>query len=175
MFHSACWEWDDLGIVLATLILTRLVPGGVVWVAVDDTLCHKRGTKFAFGRIFLDAVMSSKGHKTLRFGLNWGVLGIAASSSSGCTIRGCGACSGHPMAWFVGSLTILWYCAKSREGTHVERERPWYEDRVLPTFTDMLGALRLQMWEFKVYGESGEELPSPECIRKLLHKLSAVA
>jgi hypothetical protein len=31
------------------------------------------------------------------------------------------------------------------------------------------------MWEFKVYGESGEELPSPECIRKLLHKLSAVA
>jgi hypothetical protein len=33
----------------------------------------------------------------------------------------------------------------------------------------------LQMWEFKVYGESGEEPPSPECIRRLLHKLSAVA
>jgi hypothetical protein len=33
VFHSACWEWDDLGIVLATLILTHLVPGGVVWVA----------------------------------------------------------------------------------------------------------------------------------------------
>jgi hypothetical protein len=81
----------------------------------------------------------------------------------------------HPMAWFVGSLTILWYCVKGHEGSHVERERPWYEDRVMPTFTDMLGALRLQMWEFKVYGESGEELPSPECIRKLLHKLSAVA
>ncbi|SIO30604.1 hypothetical protein SAMN05444166_3645 [Singulisphaera sp. GP187] len=81
----------------------------------------------------------------------------------------------HPMAWFVGSLTILWYCVKGHEGSHVERERPWYEDRVMPTFTDMLGALRLQMWEFKVYGETGEELPSPECIRKLLHKLSAVA
>src|ERR687890_615769 len=77
VFHSACWEWDDLGIVLATLILTHLVPGGVVWVAVDDTLCHKRGAKVAFGGIFLDAVLSSKKHKTFRFGLNWVVLGIA--------------------------------------------------------------------------------------------------
>ena len=77
VFHSACWEWDDLGIILATLILTQLVPGGVVWVAVDDTLCHKRGAKVAFGGIFLDAVLSSKKHKTFRFGLNWIVLGIA--------------------------------------------------------------------------------------------------
>src|SRR3954447_4592956 len=28
VFHSAAWEWDDLGIILATLILTHLVPGG---------------------------------------------------------------------------------------------------------------------------------------------------
>src|SRR3954452_3292446 len=77
VFHSAVWEWDDLGIVLATLILTHLVPGGVVWIAVDDTLCHKRGAKVAFGGIFLDTVLSSKKHKTFRFGLNWVVLGIA--------------------------------------------------------------------------------------------------
>ena len=77
VFHSAAWEWDDLGIVLATLILTHLIPGGVAWVVVDDTLCHKRGAKVAFGGIFLDAVMSSKGHKTFRFGLNWVVLGLA--------------------------------------------------------------------------------------------------
>src|SRR3954452_25379965 len=79
VFHSAAWEWDDLGIVTATLILSHLVPGGVVWVVVDDTLCHKRGAKVAFGGIFLDAVMSSKKHKTFRFGLNWVVLGIAVS------------------------------------------------------------------------------------------------
>ena len=77
VFHSAAWEWDDLGIVLATLILTHLVPGGVAWIVVDDTLCHKRGAKVAFGGIFLDAVLSSKKHKTFRFGLNWVVLGIA--------------------------------------------------------------------------------------------------
>ena len=77
VFHSACWEWDDLGLVLATLILAHLVPGGVVWIVVDDTLCHKRGAKVAFGGIFLDAVLSTKKHKTLRFGLNWVVLGVA--------------------------------------------------------------------------------------------------
>jgi hypothetical protein len=77
VFRSAAWEWDDLGIVTATLILTHLIPGGVVWVVVDDTLCHKRGARVAFGGIFLDAVLSSKKHKTLRFGLNWVVLGIA--------------------------------------------------------------------------------------------------
>src|SRR3954454_8039716 len=47
VFRSACWEWDDLGLILATLILTHLVPGVVVWVAVDGTLCHKRGARAA--------------------------------------------------------------------------------------------------------------------------------
>ena len=81
----------------------------------------------------------------------------------------------HPMAWFVGSLTILWYCLKGHEGPHVARERPWYRDKVTPMFTDMLGALRLQMWEYEVFGEAGDEAPSPECIRDLLHRMSAVA
>jgi hypothetical protein len=81
----------------------------------------------------------------------------------------------HPMAWFLESLVILWYCVDGHRGSQVERDRPWYTKKVTPTFTDMLGALRLQMWEHKIYGESGEEVPSPECIRKLLHTLSAVA
>lgn len=378
VFHSAVWEWDDLGIVLATLILTHLVPGGVVWVAVDDTLCHKRGAKVAFGGIFLDAVLSSKKHKTFRFGLNWVVLGVALpipmrtdryfclpvlwrlyrkkgqpghkprpqsaaelarrlaeanpdrtfwlvgdsayvnsallrgrpanlqvigplhwkaalfsrpeprrsgqkgasrkkggrlptpkamiedtttypaelmeiafpqltrqlrvqvirdilwdrgsqtdpiavvlvrdplgqwrdealvttdpTASAAFVIQGyCRRWSvelaffdskqhlglhdprvrsersverAHPMAWFLESLVILWYCVEGHGGSHVERDRPWYRTKVTPTFTDMLGALRLQMWEHVIYGESGEETPSPECIRKLLHTLSAVA
>jgi len=376
VFHSAAWEWDDLGIVLATLILTHLVPGGVVWIAVDDTLCHKRGAKVAFGGIFLDAVLSSKRHKTFRFGLNWVVLGVAvpipmradryfclpvlwrlyrkkgqagheprpqsaaelarrlaeanpertfwlvgdSAYVNAAVLQGrpknlqvigplhwkaalferpgpyggkgrppkkgrrlptpkamiedtatypaevlkiafpretrelrvqvirdvlwyrgskdepvmvvlvrdpagqwrdealvatdpsawaefviLGYCRrwsvelaffeskqhlglheprvrsersverAHPMAWLVGSLTILWYCLGGHEGSQVVRERPWYKKKVTPTFTDMLGALRLQMWEHEIYGEAGERVPSPERIRTLLHKLSAVA
>jgi hypothetical protein len=378
VFHSAAWEWDDLGVVLATLILTHLVPGGVVWVAVDDTLCHKRGAKVAFGGIFLDAVLSSKKHKTFRFGLNWVVLGIALpipmrtdryfclpvlwrlyrkkgqaghkprpqsaaelarklaeanpdrtfwlvgdsayvnaallkgrptnlevigplhwkaalfgrpdppavgqrgrrrkkgqrlptpkamiedtttypaelieivfpqttrelrvqvirdilwyrgnqtdpiavvlvrdplgqwrdealvttdpNASAAFVIQGyCRRWSvelaffdskqhlglhdpqvrsersverAHPMAWFLESLVILWYCVEGHGGSHVERDRPWYTTKVTPTFTDMLGALRLQMWEHVIYGESGEGSPSPESIKRLLHTISAVA
>jgi hypothetical protein len=376
VFHSAAWEWDDLGIVLATLILIHLVPGGEVWIVVDDTLCHKRGAKVAFGGIFLDAVLSSKKHKTFRFGLNWVVLGIVVTlpfrpdrpfclpvlwrlyRKKGCAgyqtrpqaaaalarklaeanpgrtfwlvgdsayvnaavlqgrpanlqvigplpwkaalfappgpyggkgrrpkkgprlpapkaliedeavypaevlevifpkvtrrlrvqvirdvlwYRGSktepvmvvlvrdplgqwrdealvatdpsasapfvilGYCRrwcvelaffdskqylglhdprvrsersverAHPMAWFVGSLTILWYGRKGHQGSHVERDRPWYTTKVTPTFTDMLGALRLQMWEYEVFGESEEEPPSPECLQRLLHTLAAVA
>src|SRR5262249_62068625 len=44
--------------------------------APDDTLCHKRGAKVAFGGIFLDAVLSSKKHKVLRYGNNWVTLGL---------------------------------------------------------------------------------------------------
>jgi hypothetical protein len=81
----------------------------------------------------------------------------------------------HPMAWFIGSLTILWYCLEGHAGPHVAKDRPWYTTKITPTFTDMLGALRLQMWEYATYGESGDEPPSPECIQGLLHKLAAVA
>src|SRR3954453_6686450 len=77
VFHSAAWEWDDLGLVLATLILTHLIPGGVAWVVGADTLCPKRGATVAFGGIFPAPVLSSKKHKTFRFGLNWVGLGLA--------------------------------------------------------------------------------------------------
>jgi len=47
-----------------------------IWLVVDDTLCHKRGAKVAFGGIFLDAVLSTRKHKVFRFGNNWVLLGI---------------------------------------------------------------------------------------------------
>jgi hypothetical protein len=46
---------------------------------------------------------------------------------------------------------------------------------VVPTFSDMLGALRLQMWQHRVYGASGTVVPSSECVEMLLRTLSAVA
>jgi hypothetical protein len=30
------------------------------------------------------------------------------------------------------------------------RNRPWYTTKITPKFTDMLGALRLQRWEYEV-------------------------
>jgi hypothetical protein len=76
LFNQAVWNWDDLARITLLELLADLIPGSSVWLVVDDTLCHKRGAKVAFGGIFLDAVLSSKKHKTFRFGVNWVTLGV---------------------------------------------------------------------------------------------------
>jgi hypothetical protein len=52
----------------------------------------------------------------------------------------------HPMAWFVGSLVVLWYATAGRQEPAARRQRPWYRDKVEPTFADMLGCCRLHLW-----------------------------
>jgi hypothetical protein len=76
LFASAQWDWDEVGVILIVLLLTHLVPFGLVSIVIDDTLCHKRGKFIAFGGIFLDPVLSTKSHKILRFGLNYVVLAL---------------------------------------------------------------------------------------------------
>jgi hypothetical protein len=76
LFASAKWDWDELGVLLCLLVLAHLAPFGLVSIAVDDTLCHKRGQKVAFGGIFLDPVLSTRSRKILRFGLNYVVVAV---------------------------------------------------------------------------------------------------
>jgi len=82
LFSEAAWNWDEVGRLLMVEILASLVPGTKVWLVVDDTLCHKRGAKVAFGGIFLDAVLSSKKHKVFRYGNNWVMMGIVVRAKS---------------------------------------------------------------------------------------------
>ena len=77
LFSSASWNWDEIAKILVLLIVSRLIPTGAIWLIVDDTLCHKRGAKVAFGGFFLDAVTSTKKKKNFRFGVNWVVLGLS--------------------------------------------------------------------------------------------------
>jgi hypothetical protein len=76
LFSSAQWDWDELGTLLCLLSLTHLLPSGLVSLVVDDTLCHKRGQRVAFGGIFLDPVLSTRSRKILRFGLNYVVVAL---------------------------------------------------------------------------------------------------
>jgi hypothetical protein len=76
LFSQAAWNWDEVCRLFLIRLLATLVPEGRVWLVVDDTLCHKRGAKVAFGGIFLDAVLSTKRHKVFRFGNNWVLLGV---------------------------------------------------------------------------------------------------
>lgn len=77
LFAYARWEFSQLGLVLAVRLASLFAPDGRIWLVVDDTLCHKRGKNVAFGGIFLDAVLSSRSRKVLRFGVNQVVLGLA--------------------------------------------------------------------------------------------------
>jgi hypothetical protein len=377
LFASASWDWDDLGRVLVLVIVARLIPTGAVWLVVDDTLCHKRGAKVAFGGFFLDAVTSTRTKKNFRFGVNWVVLGLAVrlpfrpdrcfclpvvwrayhkkgtpghqtrtalaatlarqvaewlpdrecwlvgdaaclnatvladrpanlrvigpvrwdaalyhlpparpshakgrgrkkgdrlptpremiedrpnypgaeqdirfgtevrrlrvqvvrdilwytgagaepvtlvlvrdvagewrdeallatarDVSAACVIAGyCRRWSievaffeskqflglhdphvraersverAHPMAWFVQTLTILWYAVAGRSGPAVKRERPWYTTKTTPTFADMLGALRLQFWEERLSSMSGGDEDGAELLDFLKNWLAAV-
>jgi hypothetical protein len=377
LFRSAVWEWDELGKILALVIVARLIPTGAVWLAVDDTLCHKRGAKVAFGGFFLDAVTSSRGKKNFRFGVNWVVLGLAvrlpfrpdrsfclpvlwrayrkkgtpghrtrtalaaelarlvaswlpgrecrlvgdaaylnatvlrdrpmnlrvigplrwdaavydlpptvagkrkgrtrkkgdrlptpremiedtaaypgkvekvsfggatrrlrvpvvrdvlwytgaktepvslvlvrdvagqwrdeallatsSDASAEFVIAGycrrwsvevaffeskqflglhdprvrseAGVGRAHPMAWFVQSVTVLWYAVAGKDGSQVERDRPWYTMKKTPTFADMLGALRLQLWEHHVSSRLGSDDDHAELLDSLINWLAAV-
>ena len=53
----------------------------------------------------------------------------------------------HPMAWFVGALVVLWYVLHGADAESAERERPWYQHKVSPTFADMLASCRLHLWK----------------------------
>jgi hypothetical protein len=377
LFHSARWDWDELGTILLLLVVSRLVPTGVVWLVVDDTLCHKRGAKVALGGFFLDAVLSSKKRKSFRFGVNWVVLGLAVhlpfrpdryfclpvlwrayrkkgvaghckrtvvaadlarlaatclpdrecwlvgdaayltaavlknrpanlkvigplrwdaalhglpperrsgqkgrqrvkgdrlpspkqmledrteypaeeqtvtfltrtrrlrvqvvrdvlwyhgagrepvtvalvrdlegqwrdtallatSADGGAEFMIAGYCRrwsmevafhdskqylglhepqvwcersverAHPMAWFALSLTVLWYAAEGHEGPQVQRDRPWYKTKKAPAFTDMLGALRLQLWHQRLSEKSGTADEAPEVLEMLINWLATV-
>jgi hypothetical protein len=108
LFASSKWDWDELGTLLCLLILTHLVPFGLISIAVDDTLCHKRGKNIAFGGIFLDPVLSTRSRKILRFGLNYVVVAVVVSLPF------------RPDRYF--ALPVLWrvFRKKGQEG-HVKR------------------------------------------------------
>ena len=80
----------------------------------------------------------------------------------------------HPMAWFVLSLTVLWYALVGKDGMQVERERPWYTAKKSPTFADMLGALRLHLWDERITRRLGDTGDVPQVLKFLINWLATV-
>ena len=52
----------------------------------------------------------------------------------------------HPLAWFVGSLVVLWYVLFGQQEPTPQRHRPWYRHKPAVTFADMLGTCRYHLW-----------------------------
>src|SRR6476660_2918138 len=80
LFTHARWSGDALGLALADLIVTHLLPAGSpLTVAVDDTL-FKRSGKKVFG-VACHHDGAAKGPKPIGFGNCWVVAGIVVQLS----------------------------------------------------------------------------------------------
>jgi hypothetical protein len=73
-FSHYAWSLDDLCLVLAHLSLAAFAPFGPVLLAVDDTLCRKRGLNLFGAGMHHDPLMSSKALKLVSWGHNWVIL-----------------------------------------------------------------------------------------------------
>lgn len=74
-FSAARWCPTQVGLVLAELIVTSLMPvGAPITLAVDDTLFRRRGRKVHAAGWFHDG--SAAGQAKLGFGNNWVVVAI---------------------------------------------------------------------------------------------------
>jgi hypothetical protein len=73
-FSHNVWSLDDLCLVLAKLLFVAFAPDGVVLLALDDTLCRKRGLNLFGAGMHHDPLMSSKAVKLVSWGHNWVVL-----------------------------------------------------------------------------------------------------
>ena len=73
-FSHYAWSLDDLCLVLTRLLLAAFVPQGVVVLALDDTLCRKRGLNLFGAGMHHDPLLSSKAVKLVSWGHNWVIL-----------------------------------------------------------------------------------------------------
>jgi len=73
-FSQAAWDIDHLWKLLAQLIVSKLVgEDAVIYLAGDDTLCHKRGLGIFGTGMHHDACNSSKSKKLFHWGHDWPV------------------------------------------------------------------------------------------------------
>jgi hypothetical protein len=85
VFAAARWDVEAVGLALAGVILGLLAAGsgGVVFLVVDDTLCHRRGRKVFGAGMHYDAAstgrrLSNANRSLKRRGHCWVVLGVVA-------------------------------------------------------------------------------------------------
>jgi hypothetical protein len=75
-FSKNAWSLDELCLVLARLLFALFAPEGAILLALDDTLCRKRGLNLFGAGMHHDPLLSSKAVKLVSWGHDWVVLGF---------------------------------------------------------------------------------------------------
>jgi hypothetical protein len=73
-FSQAAWSLDTLWYVLACLLLRFFAATGLIEVAIDDTLCRKRGLTLFGAGMHYDPLISSRALKLVSWGHDWVIL-----------------------------------------------------------------------------------------------------
>jgi hypothetical protein len=73
-FSKSVWEMDTLSQVLAILLVKLFAPTGLIELAVDDTLCRKRGLMVYGTGMHHDPLISSRAKPLVSWGHDWVVL-----------------------------------------------------------------------------------------------------
>jgi hypothetical protein len=73
-FSHAAWSLDTLCYHLAQVLVTLFAPCGLIELAVDDTLCRKRGLTIYGTGMHHDPLLSSRALKVVSWGHDWVVL-----------------------------------------------------------------------------------------------------
>jgi DDE superfamily endonuclease len=73
-FSHAAWEIDTFSLHLAKAVITTLAPGAILYWAVDDTLCRKRGLTLYGAGMHYDPLISSRSKALVSWGHDWVVL-----------------------------------------------------------------------------------------------------
>jgi hypothetical protein len=79
-FSKSAWLLDTLCQVLAQLLVRVFVPAGLIELAVDDTLCRKRGLTVYGTGMHHDPLISSRAKPLTSWGHDWVVLTLIVRS-----------------------------------------------------------------------------------------------
>ena len=73
-FSDSAWKLDTMSWVLAHLVVRVLMPTGLIELAVDDTLCRKRGLTIYGTGMHHDPLISSRAKPLTSWGHDWVVV-----------------------------------------------------------------------------------------------------
>jgi hypothetical protein len=73
-FRKSVWKLDNLSCVLAKLLVAVFAPSGMILLAVDDTLCRKRGLTVYGTGMHHDPLISSRAKALVSWGHDWVVM-----------------------------------------------------------------------------------------------------
>lgn len=73
-FSQYVWELDELSRVLAVVLVAIFAGAGTIYLAVDDTLCRKRGLTVYGTGMHHDPLISSRSKKLTSWGHDWVVV-----------------------------------------------------------------------------------------------------